>query len=165
MMGRLLLGYAVVELMVLVGLAATIGFGWTALVLLGTFLLGVTVLAPLGGLQLARRLLRLRSGAPRSALGDGFLISVASVLVLVPGVATTALGLLLLVPPVRAVACTGLAAAATRGLLGHAPSAADVPVGGDGRDYIDGEVIDVHDVAPPSLPSATIGDEASARRQ
>ena len=37
---RLFLIYAVVELAVIVALVSTIGFGWTVLALLGTFLLG-----------------------------------------------------------------------------------------------------------------------------
>lgn len=103
MVSRLLLSYAVVELAVVFALAATIGFGWTLLVLLATFVLGFGLLAPLGGWQLGRRLLWLRSGLaePRSALSDGALVTVASVLVLVPGLVTTTMGLLLLVPPIR----------------------------------------------------------------
>lgn len=62
MVSRLLLSYAVVELAVVFALAATIGFGWTLLVLLATFVLGFGLLAPLGGWQLGRRLLWLRSG-------------------------------------------------------------------------------------------------------
>lgn len=100
MVSRLLLSYAVVELAVVFALAATIGFGWTLLVLLATFVLGFGLLAPLGGWQLGRRLLWLRSGLaePRSALSDGALVTVASVLVLVPGLVTTTMGLLLLLP-------------------------------------------------------------------
>lgn len=52
MVSRLLLSYAVVELAVVFALAATIGFGWTLLVLLATFVLGFGLLAPLGGWQL-----------------------------------------------------------------------------------------------------------------
>lgn len=108
-------------------LAATIGFGWTLLVLLATFVLGFGLLAPLGGWQLGRRLLWLRSGLaePRSALSDGALVTVASVLVLVPGLVTTTMGLLLLVPPIRALARPGLTAIAVRGFLRNVPLTAD----------------------------------------
>lgn len=44
MVSRLLLSYAVVELAVVFALAATIGFGWTLLVLLATFVLGFGLL-------------------------------------------------------------------------------------------------------------------------
>lgn len=149
MVSRLLLSYAVVELAVVFALAATIGFGWTLLVLLATFVLGFGLLAPLGGWQLGRRLLWLRSGLaePRSALSDGALVTVASVLVLVPGLVTTTMGLLLLVPPIRALARPGLTAIAAFGESGTDP------------DFIDGEVIDVIDVEPLTLQPPRVAAE------
>ncbi|SON61911.1 hypothetical protein MSIMFI_03430 [Mycobacterium simulans] len=164
MVGRLLLGYAVVELMAVIGLASAIGFGWTLLVLLAAFVLGLVVWAPMGGLQLSRQVMQLRSGLkdPRTALGDGALVTVATGLVLVPGLVTTALGLLLLVPPIRAVARPGLTALVGRGLAQRVPLI-DVTVGGERQDhrqdhrqdFIDGEVIDVQEGwvgEPPVLP-------------
>lgn len=161
MVSRLLLSYAVVELAVVFALAATIGFGWTLLVLLATFVLGFGLLAPLGGWQLGRRLLWLRSGLaePRSALSDGALVTVASVLVLVPGLVTTTMGLLLLVPPIRALARPGLTAIAVRGFLRNVPLTADAAANmagafgesGTDPDFIDGEVIDIIDVEPLTL--------------
>ena len=53
---RLFLVYAVVELAVLVALASTIGFGWTVLLLAGTFLVGLA----LAGSQVRRHLQRLQ---------------------------------------------------------------------------------------------------------
>lgn len=50
MFGRLFLIYAVVELMVTIGLAAAIGVGWTVAVLAGTLVLGLGLGAPMGGL-------------------------------------------------------------------------------------------------------------------
>ncbi|HWS92328.1 MAG TPA: FxsA family protein, partial [Mycobacterium sp.] len=101
MVWRLLLIYAVVELAAVIALASTIGFGWTVLVLLATFLIGWGVLAPMAGSHLIRQIGQLRSGLtePRSAVSDGALVTLATALVLVPGLVTTALGLLLLVPP------------------------------------------------------------------
>ncbi|MCV7079101.1 FxsA family protein [Mycobacterium szulgai] len=154
MVGRLLLIYAVVELMAVIGLAAAIGFGWTVLVLLAAFILGLVVWAPMGGWQLSRKFVQLRSGLtdPRSALGDGALVTVATGLVTIPGLVTTAIGLLLLIPPVRAVVRPGLAAIAGRGFQQRISLITDVPAGTERRDYIDGEVIDVIDVEPPVLP-------------
>src|ERR1700739_2211121 len=118
MVSRLLLVYAIVELAVIFTLVSTIGWGWTLLALLATFVLGWGLLAPMAGSQLIRQLGQMRSGLkePRSAMSDGALVTVATVLVLVPGLVTTALGLLLLVPPIRAVAGPGLTAIALRGL-------------------------------------------------
>lgn len=62
MVARLLLLYAVVELAVTFALVSTIGWGWTLLVLLATFLLGWGVVAPMAGSQLLRRIGQLRSG-------------------------------------------------------------------------------------------------------
>ncbi len=87
MVARLLLLYAVVELAVTFALVSTIGWGWTLLVLLATFLLGWGVVAPMAGSQLLRRIGQLRSGLtePRAAAGDGALLSLATALVLIPG--------------------------------------------------------------------------------
>jgi UPF0716 protein FxsA len=170
MVSRLLLVYAIVELAVIFTLVSTIGWGWTLLALLATFVLGWGLLAPMAGSQLIRQLGQMRSGLkePQSAMSDGALVTVATVLVLVPGLVTTALGLLLLVPPIRTVAGPGLTAIALRGLQRRVPpvtyttytttSTADARRGysGDGRDYIDGEVIDVRDFEPPTLSPGSI---------
>lgn len=170
MVSRLLLIYAVVELAVIFALVSTIGWGWTLLVLLATFLLGWGIVAPMAGSHLIRRIGQLRSGLtePRNAAGDGALVSVAALLVLIPGLVSTALGLLLLIPPVRAAAGPRFGAMAVRTLQRRMPGISyttafrgdpyptsdpagwsyPADAGGHG-DYIDGEVIDVKDVEPP----------------
>lgn len=165
MMSRLFPVYALVELAVLVALASTIGLGWTLLLLLAAFVAGLA----LAGSQLKRQLGRLRSGltTQQSQLAtDGAMVALGSVLVMVPGLVTTAAGLLLLLPPTRAVARPLLTAMAVRGIGRRAPLITVTTVGADRYasaprprpDYIDGEVIDVTDVAdftevdPPALP-------------
>lgn len=95
---RLFLLYAVVELAVLVALVSTIGFGWTVLALAGAFVLGLA----LAGSQLRRHLRRLRSGlTAANAAGtvtDSALVALGTVLVVIPGLASSALGALLLLP-------------------------------------------------------------------
>jgi UPF0716 protein FxsA len=161
MLSRLLLIYAVVELAVIIALVSTVGWGWTLLVLLATSLLGWGILAPMAGSHLMHRIGRLRSGLtePRSAAGDGALVSLATVLVLIPGPVTTALGLLLLIPPVRSFAGPGLTAIAVRRLQRRVPgiryaaysaSYPGRPSAEYGGDYIDGEVIDVKDIESPN---------------
>jgi len=154
MVRRLLLVYAVVELAVIIALVSTIGWGWTLLALLATFILGWGLLAPMAGSHLIRQLAGLRSGLnePRSAVSDGAMVTLATFLVLVPGLVTTTLGMLLLVPPIRAVAGPGLAAMAVRGFQRRVPLVTATMQGPGRRDYIDGEVIDVIDVEPPVLP-------------
>jgi UPF0716 protein FxsA len=165
MVSRLFVLYAVVELAVVVVLASTIGLGWTLLLLLGAFVAGMT----LAGSQLKRQLARLRSGLTRQqsrAVSDGALVALGTVLVVLPGLVTTAAGLLLLFPLTRAVARPVLTAMAVRGIGRRASLITVTTVGADryasaprpGPDYIDGEVIDVTDVAdvpvvdPPALP-------------
>jgi len=141
-------------------LVSTIGWGWTLLALLATFILGWGLFAPMAGSHLIRQLAGLRSGlnVPRSAVNDGAMVTLATILVLVPGLVTTALGMLLMVPPIRAVAGPGLAAMAVRGFQRRVPLVtATMPREGRG-DYIDAEVYDVADVtdvidvAPRELP-------------
>ncbi len=152
MVSRWFLGYVFVELAALVALAWWIGLGWTLLSLVAAFAVGVA----LAGSQVTRQLARLRAGlgTTRAALTDGTLVALGTILVVVPGLVTSAAGILLLLPPTRAAARPVLTAMAVRRIgrplitvgdrfgAGHRPS----------DDVIDGEVIDVTDVDPPALP-------------
>ncbi|MGE2731320.1 FxsA family protein [Mycolicibacterium vaccae] len=157
---RLFLIYALLELAVVVALASTIGFGWTMLLLAGTFLLGLA----LAGSQLRRQIRRLRSGLSlteaQGAVTDSLLVALGTVLVVIPGLASSTLGALLLLPPTRAAARPLVTALAAR----RAPLIVGVSTMGSaaGRarrgNYIDGEVIEVVDDVPqvradqPRLP-------------
>lgn len=155
---RLFLVYVLVELAVVVGLVSTIGFGWTFLLVVGTFALGLA----LAGSQVKRQFQRLQSGltSPQGAVSDGALVALGTVLTVVPGLVTSMLGLLLLLPPTRAAARPAVTALAARG-LGRMPVI--VTTAGRGAyqrnnvdyidgDVIDGEVVDVTDVEPTRLP-------------
>ena len=153
---RLFLVYAMVELAVLVVLASTIGFGWTVLLVAGTFLVGLM----LAGSQLRRHLRRLQSGLTaanaQGAVTDSVLVALGTVLVVIPGLASSVLGALLLLPPTRAVARPLVTAMAARraplivGVSTVGSAAAGARSGYPPRpgrgDYIDGEVLDVTDV-------------------
>jgi UPF0716 protein FxsA len=160
MVSRLLLLYAVVELAAIFALVWTVGWGWTLLSLLVTFVLGWGLLAPIAGSQLIRDIGQMRSGRkePRSTLGDGALVTVATALVLVPGLVTTAVGIVLLLPPVRKAAGPGLSGIALRTLQRRAPLVMSEFTAKRG-DYIDGEVIDVYDVEPAPLPKSRPADD------
>ena len=142
---RLFLIYLVVELAVVVALVSTIGFGWTVVALLGASVLGFV----LAGSQVKRHIGRLQSGftTPQGAVTDSALVALGTVLVFIPGLVSTAAGLLLLMPPTRAVARPVLTAMAARRmpLITVAATAASRQRAGRGE-YIDGEVIDVVDV-------------------
>jgi UPF0716 protein FxsA len=152
MVMRTFLVYAVVELAVLAALAWSIGLGWTLVVLLATSLVGVV----LAGSQLKRQLSRLRRtrSNPQGAAADGMLVALGTVLVFVPGLVTTALGALMLMPPTRSAVRPLAGAMLTRGIARRvsvvnltAPGAYPGPFPGRG-DYIDGEVIDEQVYAP-----------------
>src|SRR3954454_24353395 len=106
MLSRLVLIYAVVEFAAFIALVSTIGLGWTVLVLLATFTLGILVWIPMAGRRLGAQIRQLQSGLkePRLALGDGASLTLATALLIIPGLVTSALGLLLLVPPIRTAA-------------------------------------------------------------
>jgi UPF0716 protein FxsA len=152
---RLFLIYAVVELAVIVALTSTIGFGWTVLLLLGTFVIGLA----LAGSQVKRHIRRLQSGlnarTVQGAAADSVLVAVGTVLVVIPGLASSVVGSLLLLPPTRAAARPLVTAMAARRVPLVTAAAASAPgwgytAAGSG-DYIDGEVIDVVDVEPQSV--------------
>ncbi|HME47480.1 FxsA family protein [Mycobacterium sp.] len=147
--------YVVVELAAVVGLASTIGIGWTLLILLATFVVGLSV----AGSQIKRQARRLRDGmtTPQGAVSDGALVALGALLVVIPGLVTSVLGLLFLLPPTRAAARPVVTFLAVRGIGRRAPlitvAGMGAPAGSPGRgDYIDGEVIDVTDIEPPALP-------------
>ncbi|MDF2824607.1 MAG: hypothetical protein K0R68_2015 [Mycobacterium sp.] len=155
MVKRFFLLYVLVEMAVIVALTATIGFGWTLIALIGTFVLGIV----LAGSQARRQLAKLQQGMkdPQGMVTDSALVALGSVLVFVPGMVTTVVGLLMLAPPTRAamrplagmVAARGLARQVTFVNLGGVPGASPR---GRGQ-YIDGEVIDVHDATSQDIPS------------
>jgi UPF0716 protein FxsA len=152
---RLFLIYMLVELAVIVALASTIGFGWTILALLGSFVLGLA----LAGSQVKRHIRRLQAGlnakTVQGAATDSVLVALGTVLVVIPGLASSVVGALLLLPPTRAAARPLVTALAARRAPLITAAAATAPgwgytAAGSG-DYIDGEVIDVVDVEPPSV--------------
>lgn len=147
---RLFLIYTLVELAVIVALTSTIGFGWTILALLGTFIVGLA----LAGSQVKRHIRRLRSGLTAAtvhgAAADSVLVALGTVLVVIPGLASSVVGALLLLPPTRAVARPLVTVMAAKRMPLVTAAAATAPgwgytAAGSG-DYIDGEVIDVVDV-------------------
>ncbi|TFV59540.1 membrane protein FxsA [Mycobacterium sp. PS03-16] len=157
---RLFLLYAVIEMAVVVALVSTIGLGWTLLLAVSVFVLGLA----LAGAQLKRQLHRLRTGltatTAQGAVTDSALVALGTVLVVVPGLASSVLGALLLLPPTRAAARPVVTALAARRVGRGAPlfvagASAMQPRGAYRGTYIDGEVVDVADDAgAPPAPNA-----------
>lgn len=95
------LPYIILEVLTFWGLASWLGVGWALLVLLLCFF---------GGLWIAAFEMRRISQAaakqqadPGRVAGDFGLLAAGSVLVALPGIATSLIGLLLILPPTRAV--------------------------------------------------------------
>jgi UPF0716 protein FxsA len=154
MVMRLLLVYVVAEVAVIAALVSTVGIGWTLLTLLATYVVGLG----LAGSQIKRHIVRLRSGVTpataQGAVADSALVGIGSMLVLLPGAASSVVGALLLIPPTRAAARPLVTAIAARQAARriqtftvHGPDGARYPAG----DYIDGEVIDVTEVEPAAV--------------
>jgi UPF0716 protein FxsA len=146
MVMRTFLVYALVELAVLAALTWSIGLGWTLLVLLATSVVSVA----LAGSQVKRQLARLQRGrtSPQGAVADGMLVALGTFLVFIPGLVTTALGALMLMPPTRGAMRPLAGTLLTRGIARRvgvvnltAPGGRRFAPAGYG-DYIDGEVID-----------------------
>ena len=163
---RLFALYVVVEMAVLIALTATIGFGATLLAVTAMFLLGLA----LAGSQLRRHLRRLQTGLTAdNAAGvvtDSALVALGTVLVVIPGLASSVVGALLLLPPTRTLArpvVTAMAARRAPLIVGAGTASrfgaqrfAYRPSRGE---YIDGEVIDVVDA-----PADPAGSQAEPRR-
>ena len=167
MLKRAFLAYVLVELAVLVALTLAVGLGWTLLVLLATAVVGFTM----AGSQARRQLRRLqevqanpRGADPRGAVADSALIAMGTVLVFIPGLVSSLVGTLMLLPPTRSAIRPVAGVLLNRGLLAPAGRVTVMSVGGTyqpypGRyttygdpqpadpqpgygDYIDGEVIE-----------------------
>jgi UPF0716 protein FxsA len=151
---RLFLLYVVIEIAVMVALASTIGLGWTLLLLVATFALGFA----LAGSQVRRHFGRLRSGLTpanlHGAAADSVLVALGTVLVVIPGVASSVVGALLLLPPTRKAARPLVTAMAARRMPLITAGVAGWRVVRPRADYIDGEVVDVVDVEPPAVERA-----------
>ena len=123
------------------------------LAVLATFVTGLV----LAGSQITRHLRLLQSAlnsrSSSSELAtDSALVALGAILVVIPGLASSVLGALLLMPPTRRIARPVAVALVGRGLANAAPlrvtymSAETAgPIRPQG-DYVDGEVIDVVDV-------------------
>jgi UPF0716 protein FxsA len=100
-----------VELCLVLLLGNCIGIAWTLLFIIGTGLLGAW-LANTQGVSVYRRIQNeLSQGRmPTDSLIDAVLILIAGVLLIMPGVLTDIVGIVLMIPPSRALVRRGLIA-------------------------------------------------------
>jgi UPF0716 protein FxsA len=96
--------YLVIEIVALVALGSAIGLGWTLLVLLAGSVVGMW-LARREGVRAAQALAEAVSNrrVPTAEVTDGMLVAAGGVLLFLPGLVTDLAGLLLVLPPTRAL--------------------------------------------------------------
>jgi UPF0716 protein FxsA len=106
----LLAAFPLLEIALLIRVGELIGVWRLALIVIVTAIFGAYVIRQVGLLVFERALLRLESDREGfSPLFDGFLQVVAGIFLIFPGLISDAIGLVLLLPPVRrAVIRTGL---------------------------------------------------------
>jgi UPF0716 protein FxsA len=91
-----------VEIFVFVQVGQWIGYGWAILALLAIALFGLWLVKREGLGTWRRAQAQMRAGEiPAAEVVDGALIAGAGLLLIVPGFVTDAIGLLLLLPPLR----------------------------------------------------------------
>jgi UPF0716 protein FxsA len=98
------LAYFVAEIAVFVAVGQQIGFVWDVLLLIGVSALGPFIVKRIGLGVLARTQRRLDRGeVPTRELLDGVVVLGGGLMIMVPGFLSDALGLLLMIGPVRHV--------------------------------------------------------------
>jgi UPF0716 protein FxsA len=147
----LLIAWPLIEIALFVTLGGWLGLWLTLAIVLGTGVLGVSILQRLG-LRSAQRLRaemdRMRD--PLGAAGNSALLALAALLLILPGFLTDALGALLLIPPFRRLLITQLAAR-----MGIASMRSDRPARRSDGIVIDGEFVEIDPdpEQPPRHPS------------
>lgn len=102
----------ILEIYLFVEIGEQIGGGATVLLILGTAILGITLIRQQGFATLAQAQADMARGIPPvKAMGHGLLILLAGGLLVVPGFLTDSIGALLLLPPVRAFIGTSVISA------------------------------------------------------
>lgn len=141
--------YVVVEVTALIWVGSALGVLATLALLAVGFVAGLALLRAQGRRSLAG--LREAVGAGRSAdreVADGALVALGAVLFLVPGLVTSVLGILLLLPPVRSLVRPLLLSAAARRVV-------TVPAG-FGRVAFRGRVVEGQVVEEPVMKPGTV---------
>lgn len=143
--------YVVVEVAALVAVGSALGVLWTVVLLIGGSLIGSLLVRSQGrrvldGLQRASRGERSAGGA----VADGALFAAGSVAMFVPGLVTTVIGLLLLIPPTRWLLRPAVMWAAGRWLPQVATATRRMR-----PTVIDGEILDDHVDDSTRTPNAS----------
>ena len=148
----LLLAWPLIEIALFVTLGGWLGLWLTLAIVLGTGILGVSILQRLGLRSTDR--LRAEMGRMRDPLGsagDGALRALAALLLILPGFLTDALGAFLLIPGLRRAIIARLTAR-----MGFVSMRSDQPARRSDGIVIDGEFVEV-DTPPGNTPRSPSG--------
>lgn len=156
------LAYLIIEIGVFVGLSVWLGFGWALLITVAVAGTGLLLLARRGRAVFAdlARASRNEIG-PTTPLTDTALLAASTMLLIVPGLVTSTLGLLLFVKPVRRAVAPGVAAFGERRfahMVDRAGRYAAGPMSGtviDGTVFVETTVVPDHPrvITQPQLES------------
>lgn len=177
-MGMTVLLLLFLEIASLLIVGSWIGVGWTLLLLIGGFVLGLALIGRGGreAMSAVNQAARSRQVAGDTAVTGGFLTVVAGVLLMIPGFVSDLAALALLLPPVRTLVRRRMLAWAERSsaqvrvvhLGGAAPGmwAAAHQGARVGGPVVDGSVVDgtVVDVTPDDRPYPANSGAAVERR-
>lgn len=142
----LLLIWPLIEIALFVVIGGAIGLWWTLLVVISTGIGGVAILRRLGlstGERLRGEMGRMRD--PVGVAGEGVLMALAAVLLILPGFLTDTVGLLLLFPPLRRSLVKSMAQR-----MSVASMRSDQPARRSDGIVIDGEFVEVDQDTPGS---------------
>lgn len=149
---RVFLLYAVIEVAALVAVVSWVGLAWTLLVLMVGALVGLWLVRREGARTALALADAVRGGRLAHAeLTDGALVGLAGLLILVPGVVSDVLGLLMVLPPSRALVRRWIVRSAER----RAPVLRTARIR-DGHTVIDGEVVPGPDGSRPPEPRRSV---------
>lgn len=127
-----LAGYVFLEILVFFLIGKWIGFGWTILLYLGLMAFGILMTTVLTRTLLARALQTARRTASASSITSQVVLNFFGILfLLIPGVVSTVLGLLFIIPPTQRV-LGRLISAATLAIVKRRLSAVIVRISGPG---------------------------------
>ncbi len=151
--------YVVVEIAAFIALASWLGLGWTFLLIIAVMVLGTLAVRAQGRRVVAGMREAAKSGEPSDSLkglADTALLAVSLLLLVLPGFVTSAVGLLLVVPPFRQLGRLAIVAYGTRKLVSALAPYSRFAGGGT---IIEGEIVDTDLFGPgpvsgrfPQLP-------------
>ena len=156
--------YLAVEIGVFVALTLTLNFGWAVLITIAASVLGFAMLRwqgrkVFGELRRASR----NEVDPRAPLADTATLAGSTVLLILPGIVSTLMGIALLAPPTRRVLRPLIAAFGARRMVAAMDRSGLYATMGRRRgDVIDGSVVDADLIDADVHGKATAGTSTTA---